>query len=142
MNGPLTAAELALQPTYVKALVLEDRMRSSDAGQAAFCRAEQRDDEDWMEEAARMQARALREVGIEPTQRSLHVLRATALKHPELALYVRNNLCRRGDLQVGDVVPTMPLFTVEDGREVSFPQMPQQAAQGDCLHVVFAGSVS
>ena len=77
------------------ALAVENRMRLSVEGQAAFAAAEARDDEDWMEEAARMQAAALREVGLAPTAGHLAVLRATALVHPELALYVRHNICRQ-----------------------------------------------
>ena len=80
----------------IAALKVENRMRLSVEGQAAFARAEAEADQDWMEEAARMHFAALREVGLAPTVRNVALLRATALLHPELALYVRNNRCRPG----------------------------------------------
>jgi len=111
-------------------------MRRSSEGQAAFARAEEREDEDWMEEASRMQLRALREVGIAPTQRNLALLRSTALEHPELALYVRNNKCRQGALAVGDRAPVLQLHEL-DGTPRRFPAEATARPQ-----VVFAGSVS
>jgi hypothetical protein len=119
------------------ALKVENQMRLSVEGQAAMTRAEERDDEDWMEEAARMQAAALVQVGLSPTARNLAVLRATALDHPELALYVRHNKCRQGDLKVGDVAPAVSLHDL-NGKLVDSPL----GSVGGRPHVIFAGSVS
>ena len=83
-----------------------------------------------------MQLRALREVGIAPNQRNLALLRSTALEHPELALYVRNNKCRQGSLAVGDRSPVLQLHEL-DGTPRRFPVEATARPQ-----VVFAGSVS
>ena len=47
-----------------------------------------------MEEAAVMQGEALREVGLQSSSRNLALLRDAALRHPDIALYVRHNLNR------------------------------------------------
>lgn len=113
-------------------------MRRSAEGQAAFRRAEECDDEDWMEEAARMQCRALERVGLAASERNLALLRAAALDHPELALYVRHNRCRQGTLSVGDVVPTIQLFDLQGDTGRAWP-CPTAAGAAE---VIFAGSVS
>ena len=124
----------------IAALKVENRMRLSVEGQAAFARAEAEADQDWMEAAARMQFAALREVGLAPTVRNVSLLRATALLHPELALYVRNNRCRQGRLQIGDPAPRVQLHSVGGGIVV-FPPIAAAGAR-DQQQVVFAGSVT
>lgn len=113
-------------------------MRRSAQGQARFALAEQREDHDWMEEAALMQAEALEEVGLQPSGRNLAQLRATALQHPEIALYVQHNLNRDGPLVEGDEAPRMNLLTL-DGVEEEWP--PTTLHVGMPI-VVVAGSVS
>lgn len=112
-------------------------MRLSTEGQAAFAAAEGNDDEDWMEAAARMQFQSLKEVGLAPTARNVALLRATALEHPEIALYVRHNRCRKGELKVGDSAPQGVKLYDLNGRTASFPLLAEQKVQ-----VFFAGSVT
>jgi len=113
-------------------------MRRSVQGQARFALAEQREDHDWMEEAALMQAEALEQVGLQPSSRNLAQLRAAALQHPEIALYVVHNLNRDGALIEGDEAPRMNLLTL-DGVEEEWPPTTLRAG---VPMVVVAGSVS
>jgi len=92
-----------------------------------------------MEEASQMQMEALEEVGLAPTRRNLHYLRSTALDHPELALYVRHNTCRDGDLCcVGGSAPSLSLLSL-DNEPVQWP--PADLREGVPL-VVVAGSAT
>lgn len=91
-----------------------------------------------MEEASLMQHEALQEVGLTPSPHNLALLRATALKHPELALYVRNNVSREGHLQSNDVAPEVHLRTIENK---SFQWPPKDMKAGVPL-VVISGSTS
>ena len=120
------------------ALEVENRMRLSPEGQAAFAAAEEKDDEDWMEVASRMQFAALREVGLAPTAKNVALLRAKALEHPEIALYVRYNRCRQGELHVGDSAPRGIVLYDLEGGTTAFP-VPAPAQK---VQVYFAGSVS
>jgi hypothetical protein len=106
-------------------------MRLSVEGQAAFAVAEEKDDEDWMEVAGRMQLAALSEVGLAPTAQNLALLRSAALAHPELALYVQHNRCRQGALRVGDKAPQLELYEL-NGCAAAFPPAEQR------VHVTFA----
>jgi len=92
-----------------------------------------------MEEATLMQKEALREVGISPNHRNLRSLRSTALRHPELALYVKNNTCRDGELcQVDAPAPRLTLLSL-DNSPVQWP--PADLPEGVAL-VVVAGSTT
>lgn len=123
----------------LNALVEEDKMRRSEEGQLRFQEAEQQDDHDWMEEASIMQLEALEKVGIEPSQHNLALMRAAALKHPEIALYVKNNICRDGTIcRVGEVAPSCMLRDLEQ-RQVAWP--PSDMKEGVPV-VAIAGSVS
>lgn len=72
-------------------------------------------------------------------------LRIAALRHPEVAFWVKYNRARRGDLKVGDEAPDVPLRRAVDGTETYL-----LAPKGDSSAsittntplVVFAGSLS
>lgn len=113
-------------------------MRTSAEGLERFRVAEMQQNHDWMEEAALMQSEALDAVGIAPTHRNLCLLRSTALRHPEIALYVRHNRNRDGNLAVGAVAPPMTLCTLE-GQQAAWP--PTDLAPGG-LVVALCGSYS
>lgn len=122
-----------------EALVVENSTRCSEEGQARFQAAEEREDHDWMEEATLMQKEALEAVGIEPTAQHLAQLRAAALKNPELALYVMNNLCRDGEIcRFGENAPECVVRNLENQK---LPWPPKDMVDGVPL-VVIAGSVS
>jgi len=84
------------------------------------------------------QAEALEQVGLQPSSRNLAQLRAAALQHPEIALYVVHNLNRDGALIEGDEAPRMNLLTL-DGVEEEWPPTTLRAG---VPMVVVAGSVS
>ena len=139
MNGAISGSVTASAQArlLLAALKVENRMRLSPEGQAAFAAAEEKDDDDWMEAASRMQFQSLKEVGLAPTARNVALLRATALEHPEIALYVRHNRCRKGELQVGDSAPQGVELYDLDGGKASFPLLVEKKVQ-----VFFAGSVT
>jgi len=85
-----------------------------------------------------MQAEALRHVGLEASARNLQRLRQTALDNPQLAVYVRNNICHDGNLKEGDEAPPVELISTDEA-PVFFPPVDLQV--GVPL-VVIAGSVS
>jgi len=122
----------------LEALRLEDSMRRSAEGQERFRKAEQRADHDWMEEAVLMQGEALRAIGVPATHRYLTLLRSTALRHPEAALYVKNNINRDGSLAAGDVAPRVQLLAL-DGSKVAWPPLHLPRSQP---LLVFCGSYS
>lgn len=123
----------------ISALQFEAELRASAEGQRRFELAERREDHDWMEEACLMQKEALRHVGLEASDQNLARLRTAALENPELAVYVRNNICCDGMLVEGDIAPGLELLS-SDTQPVEWPP-PELLPEGIPL-VVMAGSVS
>jgi hypothetical protein len=107
--GPLAEAVL------LDALRIEDALRTSEAGQQQFEQAERCDHQDWLHAAGAMQHAALIQAGARPTRENLAALRDAALRHPELARYVRYNRCREGALRVGSAAPDVALLTLAGG---------------------------
>ena len=125
----------------VEALKIENTLRTSAAGQAQFAAAERNPSGDWLDAAETMQQGALRQAGLLPTPSNLALLRDAALRHPELALYVRYNRCRRGELAVGKPAPDVPLVTLE-GKVLRLEEVVGAAAAAGLPLVLVAGSYS
>jgi hypothetical protein len=98
----------------------ENELRLYDEGvQERFRIAESTSSSDWMEVADQIQRQVLREFGIQPHHmvEGLRQLRSAALRHPELAIYVRFNRCERGSLREGDPCPNIVLYDLEGRRQ-------------------------
>ena len=68
-------------------------------------------------------------------------LRDAALRHPEIALYVRHNRCRRGELAIGHQPPDVPLVAL-DGKQLQLGEVVESAAAAALPLVLIAGSYS
>jgi hypothetical protein len=74
---------------------------------------------------------------------SVNDLRRAALRHPEVAFWVKYNRARSGKLRVGEVAPDVPLLHAVDGRETTL-LVTTKSASADLSKpvVVVAGSLS
>lgn len=68
---------------------------------------------------------------------TLYDLRRAALRHPEIAFWVKYNRARQGQLKVGDAAPPVPLFCPGDAAETT-----TWFSSTGKMVVVFAGSLS
>jgi hypothetical protein len=74
---------------------------------------------------------------------SVHDLRRAALRHPEVAFWVKYNRARSGKLRVGDVAPDVLLLHAVDGRETTLLASTKSASAVSLKPVVVvAGSLS
>jgi hypothetical protein len=74
---------------------------------------------------------------------SVNDLRRVALRHPEVAFWVKYNRARSGKLRVGDVSPDVPLLHAVDGRETTLlTTIKSASAVASKPVVVIAGSLS
>lgn len=99
----------------------EDVLRRFDEDvQERFRIAESSAESEWMDVAEEIQRQVCREFGVEEHRMAegLRLLRAAALRHPELAIYVRYNRCERGSLREGDACPNVPLFDLSGARKM------------------------
>lgn len=127
------------------ALQREDVLRRSPEAQRRFAEAESSGKTDWMEVAHDLQVEVLREFGVTDAQigRALHELRTFANRHPELALYVRHNRARRGELREGDECPSVPLAELAGtGVGAPRPLLEFGGSAGGKPLVLIAGSYS
>ena len=117
----------------------EDHLRRSEEYQQKFEEAERTARSDWMEVAQCIQERVCGEFGFRGTQlpTTLAQMRSAALRHPEIAHYVRFNRCRRGGLRVGDACPDVTVH----GLDGSIVKLREQERDGRPLCII-AGSYS
>ena len=115
---------------------IENDIRLSKKGQLRFHEAEKSIDTDWMNVASEIQKEALRLAEIEVTGENLSILRNTALKNPDLALYVKNNKCRQTHLKVNDECPNFELYNLKNSK------MEKNIFNSDKYEIIIAGSVS
>lgn len=123
----------------------ENRQRLSEPVQRLYAQAEESGTYDWMRVTEALQAALCKAFGYgidsaEELETALYELRTAAFRHPELAsipLYVRYNRARDGDLKEGDIIPHIPLLTL-DGGPLSLSQLEEK---GRPL-VLFAGSIT
>ena len=98
----------------------EDAMRRSDEYQSKMLIAEQSVNSEWMDVATEIQTIVVSDYmqgqvpPVVPTPKriksALRELRAAALRHPEIAHYVRFNRVRDCPLAVGEVAPDIQMF--------------------------------
>ena len=122
-------------------LVREDQLRRFDEDvQERFRVAESSVDSEWMDVAEEIQRQVCREFKVQPHHmvEALRQLRSAALRHPELAIYVRYNRCERGSLREGDPCPNVPLYDL-NGEKVMIRGL---ASRSDQKLVILAGSYS
>jgi hypothetical protein len=74
---------------------------------------------------------------------SVNDLRRSALRHPEVAFWVKYNRARSGKLRVGDVAPDVLLLHAVDGKDTTLLATTKSAsADASKPVVVVAGSLS
>lgn len=106
--------------------------------------AESSVESEWMDVVANLQAQIVEEyrqeaarIGQSSAWLSVHELRLAALRHPEIAFWVKHNRAREGDLVVGKKAPDVPLVDPQSQKETTLlHQMSQKPT------VVVAGSLS
>ena len=101
-------------------LLRENELRLSDEYQQRFCEAEKSSFPSWLDVTDELQRRVIREFNLdEEMDDALLCLRCATQMYPDLKnipLYIRYNRAREGDLQLGDVVPDVPVVQL-DGHE-------------------------
>ena len=133
-----------------KLLRREVELRKSEETQEAMQQAEESVESEWMNVVEDVQHRIIREYRQECDSSdatlpsiTVHDLRQAALRHPEIAFWVKYNRARRGDLKVGDVAPDVPLCRAVDGESTSLLAMPLTGESSAAKRiVVVAGSYS
>lgn len=135
----------------VKMLTRENELRLSEDVQQKMEKAESSGHSEWMDVATEVQRQVLCEFGV--SKQNLHAglmaLRSAALRHPEIALYVKYNRARQGELRVGCPAPDVKVVPVResDGSDlmssakIESSSLLQYERQGRPL-VVVAGSYS
>ncbi len=130
----------------------EAELRRAAETQEAMQRAEESVDSEWMNVVEDLQYRILKEYQEERIRSSsnesenitVHSLREAALRHPEIAFWVKYNRARRGNLKVGDAAPDVPLRRAANGELTSL--LASSSTDGDTSvpsrTVVIAGSLS
>lgn len=93
----------------------EDAMRRSDEYQSKMLAAEQSVNSEWMDVATEIQTIVVSDylqgqVTPKKIKSALRQLRAAALRHPEIAHYVKFNRVRDCPAVVGDVAPDIQMF--------------------------------
>jgi hypothetical protein len=102
----------------VRLLCREAEDRRSARIQREMEQAESSIDLHWMDVIDRLQHRVVDEYAISEGH-SVHItvddLRLAALRHPEIAFWVKHNRARQGTLRVGDVSPNVSVLRAADG---------------------------
>jgi hypothetical protein len=120
----------------VRLLHREAELRKSPEIQMAMKAAEESGDSEWMDVVHDIQCRIVKD----STGISLNDLRKAALRHPEIAFWVKHNRARRGSLKVGDPAPDIRLCRAVDGSWTSLlDRSEKETAQ---RMVIVAGSLS
>jgi hypothetical protein len=122
-------------------LEYEQKLRTSPEWIEEFSAAEKSPDTDWIEVAEKLQKQVLWDFGHSITnpqlRDNLRQLRAGAHDHPDLALHVRFNRARQGNLKVGQEAPDVPLIDCADASTTNLC-----STSADQTHVILAGSFS
>lgn len=106
-------------------------------------KAEESVDTEWMDVVATVQGQVVAEFRQEHPDEdiTIHNLRLAALRHPEIAYWVKYNRARQGYLRVGDTAPDMRLLCAASGQETSLLYANTVAETPERV-VVVAGSLS
>jgi hypothetical protein len=119
----------------IRLLQREAELRKAPETQMAMQAAEESVDSVWMDVVHDIQCRIVKDSGI-----SLNDLRKAALRHPEIAFWVKHNRARRGSLKVGDPAPDIRLCRAVDGSSTSLLDRSNKETAERV--VVVAGSLS
>jgi len=130
----------------------EVELRTSTEIMEAMEEAEKSDATEWMDVAEKVQHQVVQEYHEKQRQEhgdesyhfeelGVHDLRLAALRHPEIAFWVRFNRARQGKLKVGDKAPNVPLLQVRDGQPAMLLGS-ESCDNDDQRTVVVAGSLS
>jgi len=120
----------------VTLLKREAEMRTDPSMLQRMKKAEESQATKWMDVVAEIQQhRVIQEHGDENI--SVHDLRVSALRHPEICFWVRFNRSRRGNLAVGDQSPDVRLLKAHDDEATTLFNV-----RGKNDRIVVAGSWS
>ena len=105
----------------VELLQRERERRMSPEAQAQMERAESSVETEWMDVATEIQEQIVAEHNAQHPELKVTLLdlRLAAGRHPEIAFWEKYNRARRGDLQIGDKAPDVPLYRAGDGQKTS-----------------------
>jgi hypothetical protein len=128
----------------------EAEMRKSPGAQQAMEKAEESVDSEWMDVVANVQKSVVQEFdrGHASSKEngdddntpsiSVHDLRLAALRHPEIAFWVKFNRARQGTLRVGEEAPDVLLVQANSGEETTL--LSRTTKGKPCI--IVAGSLS
>jgi hypothetical protein len=101
-------------------LIRENELRLSDEYQKRYSEAEKTSLSSWLDVTDELQRQIIREFNLdEEMEDALLCLRCATQIYPDLKhipIYVKYNRARDGDLQIGDIVPNVPIVQL-DGQE-------------------------
>ncbi len=101
-------------------LIRENELRLSDQYQKRYSDAEKTSFSSWLDVTDELQRQIIREFNLdEEMEDALLCLRCATQIYPDLKdipLYIKYNRARDGDLQIGDIVPNVPIVQL-DGQE-------------------------
>jgi len=101
-------------------LIRENELRLSDEYQKRYSDAEKTSFSSWLDVTDELQRQIIREFNLdEEMEDALLCLRCATQIYPDLKdipLYVKYNRARDGDLQIGDIVPDVPIVQL-NGQE-------------------------
>ncbi|CAB9505892.1 expressed unknown protein [Seminavis robusta] len=113
-----TNVDPAMEEILVQLLQRERDLRVSPASQKEMELAEKWAHSEWMDVATKIQHQVVRQHNNSAVGGSkkvtVHELRLAALRHPEIAFWVKYNRARQGTLRVGDVAPNISLRRAHD----------------------------
>ena len=137
------------EQVLVDLLHREAALRKSKKVQDDMESAEESAETEWMSVIDVLQRQIVNEylstLSDQGTGISVTDLRIAALRHPEIAFWVKHNRARQGELRVGDKAPDSPLRRATDGTETSLLKQKREQADSSPTKkplVVFAGSLS
>ena len=109
----------------------------------AMEKAEESVDTEWMDVVATVQDQVVAEFRQDHADEdiTIHKLRLAALRHPEIAYWVKYNRARQGYLRVGDTAPDTRVLCAVSGQETSLLSA-NTATAIPARVVVIAGSLS
>lgn len=106
-------------------------------------KAEESVESEWMAVIENVQLRIVKKhnLSCKGAKVTVHDVRLAALRHPEIAFWVKHNRARVGTLEVGDEAPDVPLFRIRDASATTlFASFGSLGSSKPC--VIMAGSFS
>ena len=112
-----------------------------------FSEAERKFDSDWIEESELLQAQVALEFNL-PRGIGVYAIQSAQARYPDdpdimgpkaIATYARHNKRFRGDLRVGDDMPNVKLYTMDELNETSLFDLSTSSTKP---LIIFAGSYS